>query len=85
MSLIGLILACYGFQGLLSGLTKSTDHLSGRSQKEDPPITSKPATQTPAWTWGSPRFPLKGSFKGDVDIGIDIDVDIDLALDARGT
>ena len=24
----------------------------------------------------SPRFPLKGSFKGDVDVGIDIDVDI---------
>ena len=31
---------------------------------------------------GSPRFPLKGSFKGDVDIGIDIDVDIvDIELD----
>ena len=24
---------------------------------------------------GNPRFPLKGSFKGDIDIGIDIDVD----------
>ena len=36
-------------------------------------------------TWGSPRFPLKGSFKGDIDIGIDMDVDIDIALDARGT
>ena len=35
--------------------------------------------------WGSPRFPLKGSFKGDIDIGIDIDVDINIALDARGT
>ena len=34
-------------------------------------------------TPGIPRFPLKGSFKGDIDIGIDIDVDID--LDARGT
>ena len=28
-------------------------------------------------TLGSPRFPLKGSFKGDVDIGIDIDVDME--------
>ena len=28
-------------------------------------------------TQGSPRFPLEGSFKGDVDIGIDIDVDIE--------
>ena len=28
----------------------------------------------------SPRFPLKGSFKG--DIGIDIDVDMDIDLDA---
>ena len=37
--------------------------------------------KTPAWTWGSPRFPLKGSFKGDIDIN----VGIDLALDARGT
>ena len=27
---------------------------------------------------GKPRFPLKGSFKGDVDIGIDRDVDIEL-------
>ena len=36
-------------------------------------------------TPGSPRFPLKGSFKGDVDVGIDIDVDIDIDLDARGT
>ena len=25
---------------------------------------------------GNPRFPLKGSFKGDRDMGIDIDVDI---------
>ena len=33
-------------------------------------------------TPGSPRFPLKGSFKG--DIGIDIDVDMDIDLDARG-
>ena len=29
---------------------------------------------------GSPRFPLKGSFKGDIDI--DVDVDIDMTLDA---
>ena len=35
---------------------------------------------------GIPRFPLKGSFKGDVDIGIDIDVgNIDAGLDAWGT
>ena len=34
---------------------------------------------------GSPRFPLKGSFKGDIGTGIDIDVDIDIALDAWGT
>ena len=27
-----------------------------------------------------PRFPLKGSFKGDIDTGIDIDVDIDVDL-----
>ena len=27
---------------------------------------------------GNPRFPLKGSFKGDVDIGIDIDIDVDI-------
>ena len=27
-------------------------------------------------TPGSPRFPLKGSLKGDADTGIDIDVDI---------
>ena len=26
----------------------------------------------------SPRSPLKGSFKGDIDVGIDIDVDIEL-------
>ena len=32
---------------------------------------------------GSPRFPLKGSFKGDIDIDIDVDMDID--LDARET
>ena len=33
---------------------------------------------------GSPRFPLKGSFKGDIDIDIDVDVDIDvdMTLDA---
>ena len=24
---------------------------------------------------GNPRFPLKGSFKGDIDIDIDIDID----------
>ena len=36
-------------------------------------------------TQGSPRFPLKGSFKGDVDIGMDIDVDIDMDLDDRET
>ena len=29
----------------------------------------------------SPRFPLKGSFNGDVDIGIDVDI----ALDDRET
>ena len=34
---------------------------------------------------GNPRFLLKSSFKGDVDIGIDIDVDIDIELDARET
>ena len=34
---------------------------------------------------GNPRFPLKGSFKGDIDIAIDMDVDIDIALDDRGT
>ena len=28
-------------------------------------------------TPGSPRFPLKGFFKGDIDIGIDVDADID--------
>ena len=41
--------------------------------------------RTAPWgTPGSPRFPLKGSFKG--DIGIDIDVDImDIELDDRGT
>ena len=33
-----------------------------------------------------PRSPLKGSLKGDVDIGIDIDVDIiNIALDDRET
>ena len=33
-----------------------------------------------------PRFPLKGSFKGDVDVGIDIDVDIiDIELDDQKT
>ena len=30
------------------------------------------------WTSGSPRFPLKGSFKGDIEVGLDIDEDIDL-------
>ena len=30
---------------------------------------------------GSPRFPLKGSFTGDVDIGIDIDIDVDIDVD----
>ena len=34
---------------------------------------------------GNPRFPLKGSLKGDIDIAINIDVDIDIDLDARGT
>ena len=36
-----------------------------------------------AWRPRGPRFPLKGSFKGDVDIGMDIAVDI--ALDDRET
>ena len=31
---------------------------------------------------GSPRFPLKGSFKGDIDIGIDINVDLDSNTEA---
>ena len=31
-------------------------------------------------TYGSPRFPLRGSFKGDMDTGMDIDVDIDVDL-----
>ena len=31
---------------------------------------------------GSSRFPLKGSFKGDIDIVVDVDVDIDMTLDA---
>ena len=34
---------------------------------------------------GNPRFPLKGSLKGDIDVAIDIDVDIDIDLDDRGT
>ena len=35
-------------------------------------------------TPGSPRFPLKGSLKGVLDIGIDMDVDIlDTELDAH--
>ena len=34
-------------------------------------------------TPGSPRFPLKGSFKG--DIGIDMDVDVDIEWDDRET
>ena len=27
---------------------------------------------------GNPRFPLKGSFKGDIDVDIDTDVEVDL-------
>ena len=30
-------------------------------------------------------FPLKGSFKGDMDIGIDIDIDIYVDVDDRET
>ena len=30
------------------------------------------------WKPGSPRFPLKGSFKGDMDNDIDTDTDIDI-------
>ena len=33
---------------------------------------------------GSPRFPLKGSFKGDMGRGIDVDVDVDIELDDLG-
>ena len=33
-------------------------------------------------TPGSPRFPVKGCLKGDIDIGVDIDVDIDIGLNA---
>ena len=29
----------------------------------------------------NPRFPLKGFFKGDIDIGIDVDVDVDVDTD----
>ena len=29
----------------------------------------------------SPRFPLKGSFKGDIDIGIDVDINVDVDMD----
>ena len=29
---------------------------------------------------GRPRFPLKGSFKGDIDMGIDIDIDMGCCL-----
>ena len=36
-------------------------------------------------TPGSSRFPLKGSFQGDVDRGIDVDVDVDIELDDRET
>ena len=32
-------------------------------------------------SWESPRFPLKGSFKGDIDTSIDIDVDMDIDSD----
>ena len=42
---------------------------------------------------GNPRFPLKGSSKGDIGLDLDvdmaskgdIDVDMDIDLDARGT
>ena len=33
----------------------------------------------------SPRFLLKGSLEGDIDIGIDKTVDTDVELDAQGT
>ena len=31
--------------------------------------------------WERPRFPLKGSFQGDVDRGIDIEMDINVDMD----
>ena len=34
---------------------------------------------------GNPRFPLKGSFKGDVDIGIDVGVGMDTDSDGADT
>ena len=41
----------------------------------------KPGPPQAVNTWESPRFPLKGPFKGEVDTGIDIDVDMDIDSD----
>ena len=48
-------------------------------------VATRPSRGCSLGTPGSPRFPFKGSFKGDIDIiGIDIDVDMDIGLDALG-
>ena len=33
---------------------------------------------------GTPRFLLKGSFKGDIGIDIDVDMDVDIDIDLEG-
>ena len=50
-----------------------------------PAATSPPDRHVQVWAWGAsqvgkqrPRFPLKGSLKGDIDVGRDIDVGMDI-------
>ena len=33
-------------------------------------------------SWETPSFPLKGSFKGDIDIGIDMDINVEIDIDS---
>ena len=46
--------------------------------QEPPPHLEDVLANVLRGTSGSPRFLLKGSLKGDIDIGIDRDVDVDI-------
>ena len=63
-------------------------HLFGKPTSAGAHIAAwEPSTLPPDDDDRRPRFPLRGSFKGDVDIGIDrdVDIDVDTDLDAWGT
>ena len=81
-----LVFGCLAPFGVLASSTESC--VPSVPKKQGPRRTRKldedPASGTRE-ILGNPRFPLKGSLKGDIDIAIDIDVDIDIDLNDRET